>query len=126
MKLRTALLDELRAGGLQVVTRLADGTVGAVFVIQPDGDVISQISSPFLADTGAQARHLSSIAETLEALRGVGRLAHVAVAALGGVTGYLAAQQHHVFALTVVLGLFAQLVLGRLRQRVRRGAIARR
>jgi hypothetical protein len=117
---RTSLLAELRTGGLEVVTRLADDTIGAKFMIQPDGDVISQVSDAFLADAEAQTRHLSSIHETLAALRRVERLLHLAVASLGGVTSYLALQEHRVFALTVVFGMIGQLVRGRLRQRTDR------
>jgi hypothetical protein len=120
MRWRRWLLAELGTGGLRVVTRLADGTVGAVFVIQPDGDIISQVSRSFLADPGAQARHRSAIEGTLAALRRATWLAHVAVVSLGSGAGYLALQEHPVLALSGAFGLAAQLAIGRLRQRGRR------
>ena len=120
MRWRRILLAELGTGGLRVVTRLADGTVGAVFVIQPDGDIINQMSRSFLADAGARAQHQSAIEGSLEALRRATWFAHVAVALLGSGAGYLAMQDHPVVALSGALGLAVQLAIGRLRQRARR------
>jgi len=62
-------LAELQLGGLRVLTRLDDGSLGALFVLQPDGDVISKVTPAFLADAGAQARHAATIASKLAALR---------------------------------------------------------
>jgi hypothetical protein len=59
------LLDQLVRGGVSIVTRLDDGSVGAHLVIQLDGDVINSVSPRFLTDAAAQDRHAAAIRELL-------------------------------------------------------------
>jgi hypothetical protein len=65
------VVGELLGGGLTVVTVMPDGKIGARLLVQLDGDVVSTVSSAFLADADAQRRHEEAIAKTLGMLAGV-------------------------------------------------------
>lgn len=58
-------INELASAGISVVTRLDDGSIGAQLTIQLDGDAIHRVSSRFLADAAAQARHARAIDQTV-------------------------------------------------------------
>lgn len=59
------VVENLTRGGISIVTRLDDNSVGAHLTIQLDGDAINRVSSRFLADPAAQQRHAGAIAEFL-------------------------------------------------------------
>jgi hypothetical protein len=59
------VLGDLARGGISIVTRLDDGTIGAHLVIQLDGDAINRVSPRFLRDPAAQERHAGAIAAFL-------------------------------------------------------------
>ena len=65
MTATSQLLDDLARGGISIVTRLDDGTIGAHLVIQLDGDAINQVSPRFLRDPVAQDRHARAVAAFL-------------------------------------------------------------
>ena len=59
------LLAELAQGGISIVTRFDDGTIGAHLAIQLDGDTVNRVSPRFLRDPAAQERHAGAIADFL-------------------------------------------------------------
>lgn len=59
------ILCELAHGGISIVTRLDDGTIGAHLVLQLDGDAVNRVSPRFLRDPQAQERHAATIADFL-------------------------------------------------------------
>lgn len=59
------LLEDLARGGISIVTRFDDGTIGAHLTIQLDGDAINRVSPRFLRDPAAQARHARAVAAFL-------------------------------------------------------------
>jgi hypothetical protein len=59
------VLAELAQGGISIITRFDDGTIGAHLAIQLDGDAINRVSPRFLGDAAAQDRHASAIADFL-------------------------------------------------------------
>jgi len=63
MTATSQLLDDLARGGISIVTRLDDGTIGAHLAIQLDGDAINRVSPRFLRDPAAQERHARAVAD---------------------------------------------------------------
>ena len=59
------LLEDLARGGISIVTRFDDGTIGAHLVIQLDGDAINRVSPRFLRDPAVQDRHARAVADFL-------------------------------------------------------------